>query len=217
MNNEVDKESKAYKRAAGKGVMNLPNKLTISRMVMIPVFILFFYLYFPGHYFVALAVFGVACLTDLFDGKIARKYNLVTNLGKFLDPIADKVLVLSALVIMLTVPAIFAANLGWWALIVAGCGVALILAREIIVSGFRMVAASSGTVIAADIFGKYKTTCQDISIVVLIIGAGVSELTDHLAGVIVNYVGLVFFALAVILTVFSGVNYLVKNREVLKK
>ncbi len=221
MNNEnekeVDKESRAYKFAAGKGVMNLPNKLTVARMVMIPVFVLFFYLNFTAHYFVALAVFGVACLTDLFDGKIARKYNLVTNLGKFLDPIADKVLVLSALVIMLTVPSFFVANLGYWAIIVAGCGVALILAREIIVSGFRMVAASSGTVIAADIFGKYKTTCQDISIVVLLIGAGVSELTDHLAGVIINYVGLAFFALAVILTVISGVNYLVKNKEVLKK
>ena len=215
--NEIDKESRAYKFAAGKGVMNLPNKLTIARMVMIPVFILFFYLQFTAHYFVALAVFGVACLTDLFDGKIARKYNLVTNLGKFLDPIADKVLVLSALVIMLTVPSFFVANLGYWALIVAGCGVALILAREIIVSGFRMVAASSGTVIAADIFGKYKTTCQDISIVVLIVGAGVAELTDHVAGVIVNYVGLAFFALAVALTVISGINYLVRNRAVLSE
>ena len=215
--NEIDKESRAYKFAAGKGVMNLPNKLTIARMLMIPVFILFFYLDFTAHYFVALAVFAIACLTDLFDGKIARKYNLVTNLGKFLDPIADKVLVLSALVIMLTMPSFFTQNLGFWALIVAGCGVALILAREIIVSGFRMVAASSGTVIAADIFGKYKTVCQDISIVVLIIGAGVAELTDHIAGIIVNYVGLAFFALAVLLTVVSGVNYLVKNREVLTK
>lgn len=215
--NEIDKESRAYKFAAGKGVMNLANKLTIARMVMIPVFILFFYLQFTAHYFVALAVFGVACLTDLFDGKIARKYNLVTNLGKFLDPIADKVLVLSALVIMLTVPSFFVANLGYWALIVAGCGVALILAREIIVSGFRMVAASSGTIIAADIFGKYKTTCQDVSIVVLIVGAGVAELTDHIAGVIINYIGLAFFALAVVLTVVSGINYLVRNRAVLTK
>ncbi len=108
---EIDKESKAYKIAAGKGVMNLPNKLTISRIAMIPVFVLFFYLDFTAHYFVALAVFAIACLTDLFDGKIARKYNLVTNLGKFLDPIADKVLVLSSLVIMLTVPDIFVAYL----------------------------------------------------------------------------------------------------------
>lgn len=211
-----EKESKAYKFAKGKGVMNLPNKLTISRMVMIPVFIALFYIQFTGHYFVALAVFAIACLTDLLDGKIARKYNLVTNLGKFLDPIADKVLVLSALVVMLTVPGIFTAGLGGWAIIVAGCGVALILAREIIVSGFRMVAASTGMVIAADIVGKYKTTAQDIAIVILLIGAGVCELTSHIFGLIINYVGLGFFAIAVILTVISGINYLVKNREVLK-
>ena len=214
---EIDKESKAYKRAAGKGVMNLPNKLTVSRMFMIPVFILFFYLEFIGHYFVALAIFGVACLTDLFDGKIARKYNLVTNLGKFLDPIADKVLVLSALVIFLTRPEDIIWSMGSIGLIIMGCGVAVILAREIIVSGFRMVAASSGMVIAADVFGKYKTTFQDISIVVLLIGAGVCELTDNIAGVIINYIGLACFALAVILTVISGINYLVKNREILKK
>lgn len=211
------KESRAYKIAKGKGVMNLPNKLTISRMVMIPVFIALFYVQFTGHYFVALAVFAIACFTDLFDGKIARKYNLVTNLGKFLDPIADKVLVLSALVVMLTVPEIFTTGLGGWALIVAGCGVALILAREIIVSGFRMVAASAGMVIAADIFGKYKTTAQDIAIVILLVGAGVCELTNHIAGAIINYIGLGFFAISVVLTVMSGINYLIKNREVLSK
>ncbi len=217
MNEDFDRNSRAYKIAAGKGVMNLPNKLTISRMVMIPVFLLFFYLDFTAHYFVALAIFGIASLTDLFDGKIARKYNLVTNLGKFLDPIADKVLVLSALVVFLTVPSVFTDGLGEWTLIVAGCGVAVILAREIIVSGFRMVAASSGTVIAADIFGKYKTVTQDIAIVVLLIGEGVKELTDHIAGDIVNYTGLAFFALSVILTVVSGINYIAKNSEVLKK
>lgn len=213
---EIDKESRAYKFAAGKGVMNLPNKLTISRIVMIPVFILFFYLNFIGHYFVALAVFGIASLTDLFDGKIARKYNLITNLGKFLDPIADKVLVLSALVVFLTRPLCFGAWLGDWTLIVAGCGIALILAREIIVSGFRMVAASAGLVIAADIFGKYKTTAQDISVVVLLIGAGAYEF-HTLAGQIIIYIGMCFFAISVLLTVISGINYLVQNREVLKK
>ncbi len=214
---EIDKESKAYKLAAGKGVMNLPNKLTISRIAMIPVFVLFFYLDFTAHYFVALAVFAIACLTDLFDGKIARKYNLVTNLGKFLDPIADKVLVLSSLVIMLTVPDIFVAYLGDWAMIAAGCGVALILAREIIVSGFRMVAASANMVIAADIFGKYKTVCQDVAVVIMLISAGLGELLQHTAVVVINFIGLSLFALSVILTIISGVNYLVKNREVLKK
>lgn len=217
MDKEIDKESRAYKIAAGKGVMNLPNKLTISRMVMIPVFVLFFYLNFTAHYFVALVVFGIASLTDLLDGKIARKYNLVTNLGKFLDPIADKVLVLSALVIFLSKPENIVWTMGSLGLILMSCGVVIILAREIIVSGFRMVAASSGMVIAADIFGKYKTVCQDISVVILLIGAGINELTDHIAGTIVNYIGLGFLALAVILTVISGVNYLYKNREVLKK
>lgn len=215
--NEIDKNSKMYKFAAGKGVMNLPNKLTISRVLMIPVFILFFYLQFTAHYFVALAIFAIASLTDLLDGKIARKYGLVTNLGKFLDPIADKVLVLSAFVVFLTVPDIFSNGLGDWAIIVAGCGVALILAREIIVSGFRMVAASSDIVIAADMFGKYKTVTQDVCVVILLIAAGVCELTDHIAGEIINYVGLSFFIIAVMLTVVSGINYIVKNIKVLKQ
>lgn len=221
MNNEekeIDKNSKAYKFAAGKGVMNLPNKLTISRMCMIPVFIALFYIRFPYHYFVALAVFAVACLTDLFDGKIARKYNLVTNLGKFLDPIADKVLVLSALVIVLTVPEFIRAFFTDAGLIAMGCGVAVILAREIIVSGFRMVAASSGAVIAADIFGKYKTVFQDISVVLMIVGAGLWEIfSRHLAVDITNYIWMGFFGIAVILTVISGINYIVKNIQVLKQ
>ena len=215
--NDIDINSRAYKIASGNGGMNLPNKLTISRVIMIPVFIVLFYVNFTGHYFVALGVFCLASLTDLLDGKIARKYNLVTNLGKFLDPIADKVLVLSALVVMLTVPEIFVAELGYWAIIAAGCGVAVILAREIIVSGFRMVAAGNGTVIAADIFGKYKTVTQDMAVIILLLGAGITELTDHIAGTVVNYIGLAFFAASVILTVVSGTNYLVKNKEVLKK
>ena len=177
MNEEEKQNGKFYKFAAGKGVMNLPNKLTLIRVAMIPVFILFFYLHFTAHYFVALAVFALASFTDMLDGMIARKYKLVTNLGKFLDPIADKVLVLSAFVVFLTVPATFTANLGSWAIIVAGCGVAAILAREIIISGFRMVSAKAEKVIAADNIGKYKTVTQYISIIVLLIGLGVSELT----------------------------------------
>lgn len=222
---ETEKESRFYKFAKGKGVMNLPNKLTISRVVMIPLFVLFCYLNFTAHFFVALVVFGVASLTDLFDGKIARKYNLVTNLGKFLDPIADKVLVLSALVVFLTMPQMFTlyANLGSWTMIAAGCGVAVILAREIIVSGFRMVAAGAGIVIAADIFGKYKTVSQYIAIVIMLIAAGVCELSVLfdanvlIAGQIIMDVGLVFFAISVLLTIISGVNYIVKNIDVLRK
>lgn len=205
-----------YRLAVGKGIMNLPNKLTLARIILIPVFVLFFYLHFEGHYFVAFATYTLVSITDFLDGYIARKYNLVTNFGKFLDPIADKVLVLTSFVIFLTVPTMFT-GVGDWAFIVGGCAVALMLSREIIVSGFRMVAASSGMVIAADIFGKWKTLTQDLCIGILLIGEGIKELTTSNFGVVVNYVGLGFLAFSAFLTLVSGVNYIVKNREVLKK
>ena len=210
-------DDKFYRFAKGKGVMNLPNILTLSRMVMIPLFALFFYLEFTAHYFVALAVFALAALTDLLDGKIARKYSLVTNLGKFLDPIADKALVATAFILMLTRPGSFLFGLGDWAIIAAGCGVAVIIVREIIVSGFRMVAADAGGVIAADIFGKYKTVMQDLGVAVLLAGAGIAGFTDGMAADIVNCVGLALFAVAVLLTIASGINYIVRNVGVLKK
>jgi CDP-diacylglycerol--glycerol-3-phosphate 3-phosphatidyltransferase len=216
---ELDKNSKKYRFVAGKGVLNLPNQLTLLRMILIPVFVVFFYVNFQGHYFVSLAVFIIASLTDFFDGKIARKYNLVTNLGKFLDPIADKVLVATAFIVMLTQPLFFTANLGSWALIVAGCGVAVILARELIVSGFRMVAAGAGLVIAADKIGKYKTFTQDVSIGILLFAAGLYQVASSQAladaALIIWDIGLAFFAVAVVLTIISGVHYLVKNRQVL--
>lgn len=214
---EEKKESGFYKFAKGKGVMNLPNQLTIARVVMIPLFILFFYLQFKGHYFVALAVFAIASFTDFLDGHIARKYNLITNLGKFLDPVADKILVAAAMIVLLTVPQFFTIGLGSWALIAAGCCVAVIMGRELLVSGFRMVAADAGIVIAADKIGKYKTVTQLISLLVLLAAGGLYEfLQDHLAVKIVDYVGLGFFALATLLTVISGINYVVKNIQVLK-
>lgn len=216
-NNNVDTNSRAYKIAAGKGVMNLPNKLTIARMVMIPLFILFFYLSFSGHFFVALGVFALASLTDLLDGKIARRYNLVTNLGKFLDPIADKVLVSSALIVLLTQSLFFTAFLGDWAMIAGGCCVAVIFARELIVSGFRMVAADAGIVIAADKVGKFKTVAQDVAVIALLAFGGFYEIFGDSAGVAaVNYAGLIMLALAALLTIISGINYIVKNIQVLK-
>ena len=198
-------------------VWNVPNILTFSRILIIPVFVALFYIHFTAHYFVCWALFAIACVTDLFDGAIARKHNLVTNLGKFLDPIADKVLVLTGFILFLTVPGIFCANLSGWAIIVAGCGVAVIFARELIVSGFRMVAASSGEVIAADKIGKYKTFAQDLCVGFLLFGEGLLELTDNLFGVIVNLIGVTLFIISVILTVVSGINYLAKNIHVLKK
>ncbi|MCD8206244.1 MAG: CDP-diacylglycerol--glycerol-3-phosphate 3-phosphatidyltransferase [Clostridia bacterium] len=197
--------------------MNLPNKLTIFRMVLIPVFIVFFYVEFKSHFFVSLFIFVVASLTDILDGKIARKRGLVTNFGKFLDPIADKVLVLSAFVLFLSRYEIFfTMYLNNWAVIVAGIGVALILARELIVSGFRLVASDSGVVIAADMVGKYKTVFQDVALVLFLVGAGFSEFASWYAIEIINYVALSVFAVAVILTIISGVNYIVKNSSVLK-
>ncbi len=215
---EENNESRFYKFAKGKGVMNLPNKLTIARVVMIPLFIALFYVPFKGHYFAALAVFALASFTDFLDGYFARKYHLITNLGKFLDPVADKILVAAAMIVFLTAPSMyFTMGLGGWSLIAGGCCVAVILGRELIVSGFRMVAADAGIVIAADKIGKYKTVTQMISLIVLLIAAGLFEfLGGQLAVLIINYVGLGFFALATLLTVISGVNYVVKNIQVLK-
>ena len=214
---DTNNESKFYKFAKGKGVMNLPNKLTIARVLMIPLFIALFYVPFKGHYFAALAVFALASFTDFLDGYFARKYHLVTNLGKFLDPVADKILVAAAMIVFLTVPQFFTLGLGNWALITAGCCVALILGRELIVSGFRMVAADAGIVIAADKIGKYKTVTQDISLIVLLISQGLSEfLSGYLAVTVINYVGVALFALATLLTVISGINYIAKNIQVLK-
>ncbi|MGN0807561.1 MAG: CDP-diacylglycerol--glycerol-3-phosphate 3-phosphatidyltransferase [Candidatus Coproplasma sp.] len=214
---EQEKESKFIKFVKGKGVMNLPNQLTILRVLLIPLFVVFFYVQFKGHYFVALGVFAVASFTDFLDGYLARKYKLITNLGKFLDPVADKILVSAAMILMLTKPEFFI-TVGDWALICAGCSVALILARELMVSGFRMVAASTGMVIAADKVGKVKTVCQMVSLLLLLLWAGLAEfIPDLLFTQIVNYVGLALFALATLLTVISGINYIIKNIEVLKK
>ncbi len=194
--------------------MNLPNKITLTRIFLIPVFVAVFFLtVIPYNYFIAGIIFIVASCTDFIDGHIARKYNLVTNLGKFLDPIADKVLVSSALICMLVKPEILQVMWGGeWVMIVSGICVAIILARELIVSGFRMVAASTGLVLAADKVGKVKTTFQDISIAVLLIGANFFGIAA--ASEVLNAIGLVCLAIATVLTVWSGTGYIVRNRRV---
>lgn len=212
-NEEVKQDSKDTKTV----IWNLPNILTFSRMLFIPIFVALFYINFSGHFLVCWGLFAVACITDLFDGAIARKRNLVTNLGKFLDPIADKVLVLTAFILFLTIPDIFCANLGNWAILLAVCGVVIIVAREMIVSGFRMVAASSGEVIAADKIGKYKTFAQDLSVGILLFAEGWRQFDDGMFAVVVNIIGVSLFILSVILTVISGINYIAKNIHVLKK
>ena len=194
--------------------MNLPNKITLTRIFMIPVFVVVFFLTaIPYNYFIAGIIFVVAACTDFIDGHIARKYNLVTNLGKFLDPIADKVLVSTALICMLVKPEVLLVMwAGEWVMIAAGVCVAVILARELIVSGFRMVAASTGLVLAADKIGKVKTTFQDIAIAMLLAGADFFSIAA--ASKVFNVIGLVCLAIATVLTIWSGTSYIVKNKKV---
>ena len=189
--------------------MNLPNKLTVLRIIMIPIFVAtYFITVIPFNYVISAAVFALAAFTDFLDGHIARKYNLVTDLGKFLDPIADKILVSTALIVMLTSASNGAEILPWYGSI----AVAIILARELMISGFRMVAASKGKVLAADKAGKIKTFTQDIAIVALLVGA------EFQAGLYtpLNIVGLVILGVATLLTVISGTEAIVKNAGVLK-
>lgn len=196
--------------------MNLPNKLTLSRIILIPFFIAAFYAPFTCHYFVALGIFAIASITDFFDGKIARKRNLVTDLGKFLDPIADKVLVTSAIVVMVADPNanVFTSVLGnMLGLMLGGIGVVIIIARELVVSSLRMMAAKQGKVLAAEYIGKVKTFFTDVTIVVVLLASGLYEFSDT-AGRITAIIALVGFGISVLLTIISGVSYLVKNKEV---
>ena len=174
--------------------MNLPNKLTILRTLMIPVFLFFLLTDCAGDYskWIAVVVFILASLTDFLDGHIARKYNLVTNFGKFMDPLADKLLVCSALICLIEL-----GQLPAWMVII-------IISREFIISGFRLVASDNGVVIAASYWGKFKTTFQMIGVVLLIFNIpALSTLTTII----------VWIALA--LTVISLVDYIVKNAGVL--
>lgn len=175
--------------------MNLPNKLTVIRVIMIPFFVFFMLTDVGGeaNKWVALILFIVASLTDLLDGKIARKYNLVTNFGKFMDPLADKLLVCSALICLVDLRRIPA-----WIVIV-------IIAREFIISGFRQVAADNGIVIAASYWGKFKTTFQMLMIIVMIMDLG---------GVF-DMVATILMWIAVALTIISLVDYVAKNVQVL--
>ncbi len=195
--------------------MNLPNKITLTRIFMIPVFVAVFYcgLLTEWCFLAAAVVFLAAALTDALDGHIARSRGLVTNLGKFLDPIADKVLVSTAFILLLTLPAAFCREpFGTYGLIAAGICVALILARELIVSGFRMIAAGKNLVLAADKLGKVKTVFQDAAIAVLLLSMSFAGEAAR----IISYIGLALFIVCTVLTVLSGVNYIVKNRQVLK-
>lgn len=175
--------------------MNLPNKLTILRMIMIVPFVVFMLVPIGGAAgkWIALALFVIASLTDLLDGKIARKYNLVTTFGKFMDPLADKLLVCSALICLVEL-----GRIPDWIVII-------IISREFIISGFRLVASDKGVVIAASWWGKFKTTFQMVMIVLMI--ADIATL---------SIVTQIVMWIALILTVVSLIDYLVKNKDVMK-
>lgn len=198
--------------------MNLPNKLTLLRLILIPFFIAAFYLgFFAGHYFVALGIFVVASLTDFLDGYIARKYNMVTDLGKFLDPIADKVLVLAGLIVLIADP--YETNvfgrIGIIGIIYGGVGVSIIMAREMVVSSLRMMAAKKGIVLAAEMTGKVKTFFTDVTVIVLLLAGDLLNFAPDV-GVVFDYIGLACFGISVLLTIISGCSYLIKNKEVFK-
>ncbi len=187
--------------------MNLPNKLTVFRMILIVPFVIlllggfhqwsWFTAIFGGimEYvdYIALAIFIIASLTDLLDGKIARKYNLVTNFGKFMDPLADKLLVCAALIALIEM-----GRIPSWVVIV-------IISREFIISGFRTVASDNGVVIAASYWGKFKTTFQMVMVCLMIADIPALELVTSIV-----------MWIALVLTVVSLVDYLWKNKDVMK-
>ena len=171
--------------------MNLPNKLTVLRVIMIPFFVFF---YLTGNAVIADLIFIIASLTDMLDGKIARKYNLVTNFGKFMDPLADKLLVAAALICFIEL-----GRMPAWIVLI-------IISREFIISGFRLIASDNGVVIAASYWGKFKTVFQMAMIIVLIFDFG-------------GFFGIVEMALiwiSLILTIVSLIDYIIKNIGVLK-
>ena len=175
--------------------MNTPNKLTVARMILVPFLVLFMLTDLGGeaNRYIALAIFVVASLTDMLDGKIARARNLVTNFGKFMDPLADKLLVCSAMICMIP-----SGQLSAWFVIV-------IIAREFIISGFRLVASDNGIVIAASYWGKFKTVSQMIMIILLLIDlGGVFDILEQ-----------IFIWLSLALTVISLITYIWQNRSVL--
>lgn len=174
--------------------MNLPNKLTLFRIFLIPVFILIMLFDIPSKYLIACLVFIIASITDAMDGHIARKYNLITDFGKFMDPLADKLLVISALICMIESG------------LVPGWMVIIIVARELTVSILRAIAAADGKVIAASGGGKLKTISQMIAIPVLLLGANFNNS-------LLIIVGSISILIATILTLYSGWEYLYKNKN----
>lgn len=194
--------------------MNLPTKITVARMLLIPVMLICFCLreVFDYYYILVAFAFGISSATDFIDGFIARKYNMVTDLGKFLDPIADKILVVAGLTVIIA----DAPNIGINIYFVV-IATTVILAREFIIGVFRQIAASKGSVLQADKLGKIKTIATLFGISFLIIAPlkNIDIAVWHYIGLVFYYLGYVLFAFGTLMTVVSGVNYIVKNKGVL--
>ncbi len=199
--------------------MNLPNKLTILRILIVPFMVATMLLNFPFHYLISGLLFGAASLTDYFDGKIAREQNLITNFGKFADPIADKILVVSALVCFLATG------------LCDPVAIIIILFREFVVTSVRLSAASQGTVVAANIWGKVKTVTQMIAIIAIFVMQFFLEIFTYIilkgdtasSGVFTQVSGLfgtigeILVWISVLFTVISGVKYVLDNKDAISQ
>lgn len=190
--------------------MNIANKLTLIRVALIPIFIAFFYIDVPYRQHFAALVFVAASLTDLFDGQLARRRGIVTNFGKLVDPIADKLLVCSALIMLA------AANMftGWFKDLFVPL-VIVMVGREFVISGLRLLAAAGGKVLAADMFGKVKTVVQIIAITVVLMQNGI--FTGTFIETWFMYTGIVLMCAATVLSVLSCVHYFTSNKDILKE
>ena len=222
--------------------MNLPNKLSLLRILMVPLFVVAYFLPFTWSPFVAGGIFVLAALTDVLDGYIARKYNLVTTLGKLLDPIADKILVCAALFCIAASNPLrdslgshpvmgiaFGDNQLLSGHVFFAVSGALILSRELLIDAVRMIAASKGNVVQANIFGKIKTVLLTVSLPILIAGEGFAREVDAMSAIstylpqqeffqtiyqVLSWAGAVLFAIATIVTVLSGIVYISQNKKV---
>lgn len=196
---------------------NVPNILSLIRIISVPIFLFFVFASFcPGHLYIAFGLFVVGAITDFLDGYIARKYNFVSNIGKFIDPIADKILLLAGLLSILYIQFMY----GWifpnWFIYTTILSIFIILARDYMVDAIRQISSIKGRVIAADKFGKLKTLVQDISVPMLLLyfaliinsGFAVSGFI-----MIFGYISYVLFGIGTILCILSGINYLLKNKD----
>ncbi len=190
--------------------MNTPNKLTLARMIATPIFMATMLIDFPYHYLVSLVLFAAASLTDMIDGKMARKYNLVTDFGKFLDPLADKMLTTAAYLGFMYLYSAKGGNYGWSMTTI----VFVVLFREFMVSSLRLVTAKSGLVVAANIWGKLKTVSQMAGLIAalffytLIVDFGFAQIAN-----VCDIIIMVLFWISAVLCIISGLIYLNECKE----